>query len=172
MLRLRFISLHLLLSQKMLTNLSNHFCNMLAALLHATPSATFRCAVWIFIFSNWIAQHPPTFAESSTRAWRWLSNWGKGCKELRIHQLGAAGGVCCLWTACCWDCVTLTSPRGPGSPIHPVLRWCTVCRHIPGCCVCSGPRSSGTPDSSCPAGTYSTTHQPPSHLTLYHLKYI
>lgn len=35
MLRLRFIPLHLLLSQKMLTNLSNHFCNVL--LHYCTP---------------------------------------------------------------------------------------------------------------------------------------
>lgn len=90
-----------------------------------------------------------------------------------LHRtLHSPAGRCwrCLWTACCWDCVTLTSPHGPGSRIHPVLRWCTVCRHIPGCCVGSGLRSSGTPDSSCPAGTCSTTHQPPSHQTLYHLK--
>lgn len=66
---------------------------------------------------------------------------------------------------------TLTSPRGPGSQTRPVLRWCRVCRHIPDCCVCSEPPSSGTPDSSCPAGTCSTTRQPPSHRNLCRLRY-
>lgn len=41
MLPLRFIPLHLLLSQKMLTNLSNHFCNM----LHHTSACHAICHV-------------------------------------------------------------------------------------------------------------------------------
>lgn len=101
-----------------------------------------------------------------------LPLWGRSCIGLRGERLGAAGGAWCSETGCCWFYVTHTSPRGPGSLIRPVLRWCRVCRHIPGCCVCSGPRSSGTPDSSCQAGTCSTIHQPASHQTLCPLKCI
>ena len=80
----------------------------------------------------------------------------------------------CLYspeTGCSWLCVTLTSPHGPGSLTRPAHRWCRVCHRRPGCCVCSEPPSSGTPDSSCPAATCSTTRQPPSHPTLYPLRY-
>lgn len=112
------------------------------------------------------AQDLPTFMAEFCEKWRWKSNPGI---QLCSCQLGAAGGVWLFGGQLAgW---TLTSPRGPGSLTCPGLRWCRVCRRTPGCCVCSGPLSSGTPDSSCPAGTCSTTRQPPSHRTLCHLKY-
>lgn len=88
-------------------------------------------------------------------------------------RLRAAVGVCCVEGKAAGEFgVTPTSPRGPGSLIHPGLQWCRVCHRTPDCCVCSGPQSSATPDSSCPTGTCSTTHRPPSHPTRYHLKCI
>lgn len=66
--------------------------------------------------------------------------------------------------------VSPTSPHGPGFPARPGLRWCRACRRIPGCCVCSGPPSSLKPGSSCPAGTCSTTRQPPSPPNLCPLR--
>lgn len=63
-----------------------------------------------------------------------------------------------------------TSPRGPSCPTRPGLRWCRACRRIPGCRACSGPPSSWKPGSSCPAGTCSTTRQPPSPPNLCPLR--
>lgn len=121
-------------SQKMLTNMSHHFCNMLRR------SAACRTICHVSLRRRVFAQTAP------------LSKLLKCCE--------ASG-----WLR------TLTSPRGPGSLTRPALRWCRVCRHIPGCCVCSEPPSSGTPDSSCPAGTCSTIRQPPSRRTLCRLRH-
>lgn len=169
MLQLRFIPLHLLLSQKMLTNLSNHFCNMLTALLHATPSATFavQCE-YLFSQTGFLSIHLllRNHCHAPGDGCQTGFNAVQDCAFTSWEMLEVFGvcGQAAVETA--W----LTSPRGPGSLIRPVPQWCTVCRHIPDCCVGSGLRSSGTPDSSCPAGTCSTTHPPPSHQILYHLK--
>lgn len=160
LLRFRFIPLHLLLSQKMLTNMSHHFCNM----LHRSTACHTICRVSLRRVNIYLLG-----LHRSANAY-----FCKNCAHARTHSeeavesgVGAAkppAGSCWRWT--------LTSPRGPGFPTRPVLRWCRVCRHTPGCCVCSEPRSSGTPDSSCPAGTCSTKHQPPSRRTLCRLRYI
>lgn len=157
MLQLKFIPLHLFF---LLTNLSNHFCNM----LHRTTARHTICHCIT-------AQREYLFAQTVL---------------FRIHLIllrfvheapcSHPAGSCwrcfvVLWDASCRSvCTALTSLRGPGSLIRPVLLWCTACHRIPGCCVCTEPQSCGTPDSSCPTGTCSTTHQPPSHPTRCHLK--
>lgn len=93
MLQLRFIPLHLLLSQKMLTNLSNHFCNM----LHRTTACHAIChvllhSVNIYLLKLDCSANTYFCRLVHMRAQRWLSNpvWA-----VCSRQLGAAGGVCC-----------------------------------------------------------------------------
>lgn len=66
--------------------------------------------------------------------------------------------------------LVITFLHDPSSQPCRVLRECRVSRHTPGCCVCIVPQSCETPGSSCPVMTCSTTHLPPSPLTLFHLK--
>lgn len=97
-LQLRFIPLHLLLSQKMLTNLSNHFCNM----LHRTTARSAICHVSLHSVNIYL---PKLDCSANTyfcglvhmRAQRWLSDrvWAV-CRR----QLWDTAGVCC-----CWQCV-------------------------------------------------------------------
>ncbi len=77
MLRLRFIPLHLLLSQKMLTNLSDHFCNM----LHRTTARHTIChislrSVNIYLLKLDCSASTYFCRIVRTRSLRWLSNWG------------------------------------------------------------------------------------------------
>lgn len=127
----------------MLRNLSNPFCNM----LHRTTACHTICHVLLCSVNIYLLE---LYCSASPYWPRWSSSDAAATTEVL--------------------CVTFTSPRGPGSPIRPVRRSCTACRRTPGCCADSEPRSSGTPDSSCPKETCSTTHQPPSHLTLCHLQ--
>lgn len=141
----------------MLTNLSDHFCNMLHcttachAICHVLPC---RVNIYPLVSVLVIIQ---LLLQDGTQTWRleephdWFSVWGRGVGRV---------------------CMTLTSPRGPGFLTRPVLRWCTVFHRTPGCCVGSEPPSSGTPNSSCPTGTCSTTRRPPSHPTQCHLRYV
>ena len=168
MLRLRSIPLHLFALtenanqpvQPLLQYAAPHYCAP-----HHLPRFAAQCE-YLFAQTGLLSIHVVLLRSGPSmraRAVRWLWN----------RSLGFLG----LWVTSCelpeesTSCVFPTSPRGPGSLILPVLRWCRVCRRTPGCCVCSEAPSSGTPDSSCPAGTCSTTHQPPSHRTLCHLKY-
>lgn len=115
-------------------------------------------AIGIFISSNWTARQPSSVcSEAAVKA-------GFGLCSNRLLSVSVGD--------CGWLCVNLTSPHDPGFPTYPDLRWCRVCHRTPDCCVCSGPPSSETPDSSCPAGTCNTIHQPPSHRTLCPLRYI
>lgn len=141
--------------------MSHHFCNM----PHRSAACHTICHVSLRRVNMYLLRPRRSanayFCKNCARAHvqRRLSSPSRSCEVASWELLEVSGWLC-----------TLTSPRGPGSRTRPVLRWCRVCRHIPGCCVCSEPRSSGTPDSSCPAGTCSTTHQPPSHRTLCRLR--
>lgn len=138
----------------MLTNLSRHFCNM----LHHTTACRTICHISLHGVNVYLLK-----PDCSASPYFWKIVWRS---EVAVE--------CGVWTAegvCCSATGYLTSPRGPGSPTRPVLQWCRVCRRIPGCCVGSEALSSETPDSSCPAGTCSTIHQPPSHQTPCHLRY-
>lgn len=170
LLRLRFIPLHLSLSRKMLTNLSHHFSNM----LHQTTACYTIChvlqhSVNIYLFKPYCSASSHFCKTVRSRALRWLSNPGSTCAfaSWELLELSIFSRDRLLLTLC----ESLTSPHGPGSLTRQAHRWCTVCHRRPGCCVCSEPPSSGTPDSSCPAATCSTTRQPPSRPTLCPLRY-
>lgn len=101
-LQLRFIPLHLLLSQKMLTNLSNHFCNMLR---RATARHTI-CHVSLHTVNIYLLKLDCSANTYFCRlghmcARRRLSNW---VWAIRTRQLWDAAG-----TSCCWQGVVETA---------------------------------------------------------------
>lgn len=104
MLQFKFIPLHLLLSQKMLTNLSHHFCNMLH---HATACHTIchvsLCGVNIYLLkldcsaSTYFCRIVCCFFP------RWLSNMGSGCAVITWELLN----VSIVWRQASIDFVRL-----------------------------------------------------------------
>lgn len=93
MLRLGFIPLHLLLSQKMLTNLSNHFCNMLhhSTACHTICHVSLR-SVNIYLLKLDCSASTYFCRIVHSRTLWWLSSWG-----LEICGTVQSPAVSCWW---------------------------------------------------------------------------